>query len=188
MIFLFGFIFVILFCCLTDNIQRNLHWKSEGITTWYHLYFVIAVTFFARDYEIVVLSLIYFTFDCAYNYYYQILSTFTLVHHTVAVLGFLYMALYADVFDMANLICYFEFSTIILDMKEMRLVSQKVYDNTFPISFVISRLILFNYFFISSQYYEDLINFVFFILFNIINLGITYQLQLVSKIFKTFFF
>ena len=49
-----------------------------------------------------------------------------------------------------------EFSTIILCLIDMDLITKKQFEILFPISFVMCRIILFNYYVLNYLYYNDI--------------------------------
>jgi len=141
------------------NIEKVRIGRFSG---YYHIYFSCMSSFIWKDYVNFYLCLLYFTTDILFLKYFDKLSTFTFYHHIGCILSFLLYFLDFSKFDieMYNLICYMEYSSIILSLYHKNIISKDIYNVFFPIIFIIARFGLFNYIFLSKNYDNLIIYFI----------------------------
>ena len=161
---------------------------DKTISLFFHLYFCVLATFIYKNDDLVYCSYIYFVADSFLNTYFNIFKTFNKFHHLLVFI----ILMFIDHFDnyLINITGIHEFSTIILCLFEMEIVSKKYFDLLFPTSFVLCRLIIYNYYVIPYIYinYNSINNETLFVIFilNTMNIAITLKMKLISKIYNIF--
>lgn len=172
-------------CNVIEFIFKNYNKKYyKSISLFFHLYFCVFSTFIYKDEDIIYCSYIYFTADSIINSYFKTFKTFNKYHH---LLVFIFLFFHENIDKkILNYCGMHEFSTIILCLIDTDLITKKQFEILFPISFVMCRIILFNYYVLNYLYYNDINMFTTFglIVLNIMNIGITVKMKLLQKIFK----
>ena len=174
---------------------RNLLYKTTeerlsirgGFFSFYHIYFAIMATFVWRGQEMTDCALTYFIADTVISKYFNELPDWVFGHHIIAATLFILAKMnFMNWSDLAlqDTLCYFELSTIIIDMYELGILNKKLYDIIFPVVFVGARMVVFNYI-VFTQYITypftrgSYILFIPFTVLNIMNVMIT------NKIYET---
>ncbi len=182
---LHSFLFAILtsFNIILYILTYNKKYHSKSISTFFHLYFCIFATFIYKDYDLIYCSTIYFIADSILNIYFNCFRTFNKIHH-IFVLYLLYNHEYLDK-TLINYSGIHEFSTIILCLIDMKLINKNTFENIFPISFIMCRILVFNiltFLYIQEISYQiDIFNCIIISLLNIMNIGIIIKMKLVQK-------
>ena len=184
-VFLFFIISLIdLFRYFYLNYKKN-HIKS--ISLFFHLYFCIFATFFYKNEDLVYCSYIYFISDSILNTYFKTFKTFNKVHHLLVFI----LLIFSERFDkyLINITGIHEFSTIILCLIDMKIINKTYFEILFPISFVLCRLIVYNFYILHYIYHNYYIinneTLIVLIILNIMNLGIAIKMRLFIKIYKS---
>ena len=162
--------------------------SSGGRTMYFHLYFMLCISFLWRDEEVVIGAYIYFIIDLLFQYLNKTCSTFTMVHHLFTIFVLLNSE-YLFKFDgFFNLITINEVSTIIICLYDLGFISKRIFYLTYPITFVILRLFVFNLKFLLMIEKHENVEFVIvlWVIFLVLNLGITIHLRLINKILSFF--
>lgn len=166
--------------------KNKVHNKT--ISLFFHVYFCFFVTFIYKNEDLIICSCIYFISDSLLNTYFRVFKTFNKFHHLLILI----LLIFNKKFDkyILNLTGIHEFSTIFLCLSEMEIINKIYFDLIFPISFILCRLIIYNYYLVIYIYlnnfhinYETLLGVL---LLNIMNIGITLKMKLLSKIYNLF--
>lgn len=182
--------FIITLINLTSYIYLNnnkIHDKS--ISLFFHLYFCFCATFIYKNKDLINCSYIYFISDSFLNTYFKVFKNFNKFHHLLVFI----LLIFNENFDnyILNVTGIHEFSTIILCLVDMKIINKKYFEILFPISFVLCRLLIYNYYVLTYIYFNySLINYqtlVVLFLLNTMNLAITLKMKLFIKIYKIFF-
>ena len=164
--------------------RKTKHEKS--LSLFFHLYFCIMSSFVYENLDLIECSTIYFISDSLINIYFKIFKTFNMFHH-IFVLILLYYHEYLNK-DIINLTGIQEVSTIVLCLIDLKIINKQVFEILFPITFVICRIIIFNYrvsYYIYNNYTNiDYINYVILLLLNTMNIGIIIKMRLLQKIYR----
>jgi hypothetical protein len=143
-------------------------------------------SFVYKNNDLIECSAIYFISDSLINIYFRIFKTFNMFHH-VFVLILLYYHKYLDM-NIINLTGIHEITTIFLCLIDLKIINKQVFDILFPISFVLCRIIIFNFhvsFYVYDNYLNiNYINYVILLLLNSMNIGIIIKMKLLQKIYK----
>jgi len=180
--FIFGIItFVNIFYYTYFN-YKVVH--EKGISLFYHLYFCVLATFVYKNSDLIECSVIYFISDSLLNIYFNTFRTFNKYHH-LFILTLLYFNEYLNK-DIINYAGMHEFSTILLCLIDMKLIKKNVFDILFPISFIMCRLVIFNWYVLYYIYYNmeqmNTFTYIILILLNTMNFGIVIKMKLTNKI------
>jgi len=178
-------VFYILTCLHVLCKCCNLH-NTKTFYIWNIYFYIMSIIFWEGD-LVIYNCLIYFIFDLLSDIISQKLKIFTIYHHTVCCI-----IIYLNrIGIMDNKIIEVgvlqEISSIPLSLFHMGYISKPVYNILFSYSFIAVRLIYYNY----SMYNVYLINgdifnniaILFYILMNLTNIGITWKMKLVQKLF-----
>ena len=165
----------------------NQIFHSKSISTFFHLYFCIFATFVYRDYDLIYCSLVYFIADSILNIYFNCFRTFNKIHH-IFVLYLIYNHEYLNK-TLINYSGIHEFSTIILCLIDLKIISKNTFENIFPFSFIMCRIIIFNiltFLYIHQISYQiDMFNLMIISLLNIMNIGIIIKMRLIQKTYNS---
>jgi len=162
--------------------------NEKNISLFFHLYFCFFATFIYKNEDLINCSYIYFIADSFLNTYFKVFKIFNKFHHLLVFI----LLLFNEKFDnyILNLTGMHEFSTIILCLSDMKIINKIYFEILFPISFVLCRLIIYNYYLIIYIYYNYYhINYetlLVVIILNLMNIGITLKMKLLPKIYKLF--
>ena len=164
--------------------RKIRHEKSFSL--FFHLYFCVMSSFVYKNNDLIECSVIYFVTDSLINIYFRIFKIFNIFHH-IFILILLYYHEYLDM-NIINLTGIHEISTIFLCLIDLKIINKQVFEILFPISFVLCRLIVFNFhvvFYVYNNYMNiRYINYVVLLLLNIMNIGIVIKMKLLEKIYK----
>lgn len=161
----------------------NKEYHSKPISTFFHLYFCILATFIYKDYDLIQCSAVYFIADSMLNIYFNCFRTFNKIHH-LFVLYLIYNHKYLNK-TIINYSGIQEFSTIILCLIDLKLISKNTFEKIFPISFIMCRIVIFNILILlylhEISYHIDIFNLIIVSLLNSMNIGIIIKMRLVQK-------
>lgn len=183
--FLFGSITIINLIYYIFTYRKIYH--DKAISTFFHLYFCILATFIYKDKDLIYCSLIYFIADSFLNTYFNCFKTFNKFHH----LFVLFLIYNNEILDrtIINYSGMHEFSTIILCLIDLKMISKNTFENIFPISFIMCRLVVFNIMTLlylnKISYQINNFNWMILTLLNTMNLGIVIKMRLVQKSYYT---
>ncbi len=144
-------------------------------------------TFVWRGQDMTDCALTYFIADTVICKYFNELPTWVLGHHIIATILFTLLKMnFMNWSDLAaqDTLLYFELSTIILDMYEMGIINKLLYDIVFPVVFVGSRLVVFNYV-VFSQYITIPMNYDKFIMLIPLTVLNLMNVFIIDNIYKT---
>jgi hypothetical protein len=179
--FLFAFITLINLVFYISTYNQIFH--SKSISTFFHLYFCIFATFVYRDYDLIYCSLVYFIADSILNIYFNCFRAFNKIHH-IFVLYLIYNHEYLNK-TLINYSGIHEFSTILLCLIDLKIISKNTFENIFPFSFIICRIVIFNiltFLYIHEISYQiDMFNWIIISLLNIMNIAIIIKMRLLQK-------
>ena len=118
--------------------------KQESIL--FHFIFMIGSTMIWKDEILLYNTIIYFISDWIYSYINHKITWFSLFHHSFVCISIIliWCKIISIDLQITNLTAYHELSTMLICLVDMRLISQQLYDNIFPITFILCRLIFFN--------------------------------------------
>ena len=159
---------------------------EKSISLFFHLYFCILSTFVYKDDDLIHCAFIYFTADSVVNIYFNTFKTFNKFHHLfVIILLLCHENLDKDITNYSGM---HEFSTIILCLIDLKLISKLTFEKIFPLSFIMCRLIIFNYYVCTHIFNNfkgiNTLTMVVVFMLNIMNIGIVIKMRLVQKIVK----
>ena len=180
----FGIItFINIFYYLYFN-YKVTHEKS--ISLFYHLYFCVLTTFVYKNSDLIECSVIYFISDSILNTYFNTFRTFNKYHH-LFVLTVLFFHKHLNM-DISNYSGMHEFSTILLCLIDMKLITKNIFNLLFPISFIMCRIIVFNLCVLHYMYYNpneiNTFTYIILILLNTMNFSIVIKMKLINKIWN----
>lgn len=159
---------------------------EKSLSLFFHLYFCVMSSFVYKNNDLIECSTIYFITDSFINMYFKVFKTFNMFHH-IFVLTLIYYHKNLDI-NIINLIGIQEISTIVLCLIDMRIINKRVFEVIFPISFVLFRIVIFNYKVIWYIYYNytniGWCNYIVLVLLNAMNIGIVIKMKLLHKIYK----
>lgn len=184
--FIFGTITIInIFNYMYYNCNKK-HEKS--LCLFFHLYFCILASFLYKDDDLIDCSTIYFVADSLINTYFNTFKIFNRFHH-LFVLILIYFNEYLDK-TIINFMGMHEVSTIVLCLIDLKIINKQLFEILFPLSFVLCRIIVFNYFLFFYVYdnylYIPNVNYVVLFLLNTMNICIIIKMRLMQKIYKIF--
>ncbi len=185
----FSFAFITIINLIFYILAYGKVYHSKPISTFFHLYFCILATFVYKDNDLIYCSGIYFIADSFLQIYFNSFKTFNKFHH-LFVLFLIYNHDHLDK-TIINYSGMHEFSTIILCLIDMQIISKNTFENIFPISFILCRIIIFNILVFSHlqkiSFTLDTFNYSILSLLNLMNLGIVMKMNLLQKSYYTIF-
>lgn len=163
------------YICVLKSNRKNI-----PLTLYYHLYFMLNATFIWRGEKLINNFCFYFLSDLLLQLLNKSLNAFTLFHHIFGLTA-IYNSNHICPLIL-NLSALQEFSTILLNLRDLNLISRKNFRKIFPISFILCRLVIPNYYIIFNNSCETYNNTTLIIIsiFNIMNICIVYVLDLFS--------
>lgn len=183
----FSFAFITIINLIFYIFAYRKVYHPKPISTFFHLYFCILATFVYKDNDLIYCSTIYFISDSCLQIYFNSFKTFNKFHH-LFVLFLIYNHEHLDK-TIINYSGIHEFSTIILCLIDMQLISKNTFENIFPISFILCRIVIFNILVLSHlqkiSFILDTFNYSILSLLNLMNLGIVIKMNLVQKSYYT---
>ena len=120
------------------------------------------------------------------NTYFNTFRTFNKYHH-LFVLTVLFFHKHLNM-DISNYSGMHEFSTILLCLIDMKLITKNIFNLLFPISFIMCRIIVFNLCVLHYMYYNpneiNTFTYIILILLNTMNFSIVIKMKLINKIWN----
>jgi len=164
----------------------NLHTKKT-LFIW-NIYFYIMAPFVWNNDIIPYNSLLYFIADLINYKISNNLTKFAMFHHTSCILICLITILTSSVDNkIFKLTTVQEVSSVVLALFYMGYISKPIYNILFSFSFISFRLFYYNYaiyvLYLSNKDIFSVVSWSAILLSNIINIGITWKMRLVQKLF-----